>query len=152
MCVAAGCAAMPAMAADAPRSYSNDLATLYHEHQRVLAMRDACTTAQPLSKADVDGAYDDWRTRHARLLDDLENRFAAVIKRASKDQSDYSRNYAKYQLEVLQMRDDNKRALLTQSKDKIAEQCKEFPGYLRHPRSDIQAIYPEEYKHVYRAR
>ena len=140
-----------AWAAEA-REYNTDLATLYHEHQRVLAMRDACETAQPLSRADFAAAYEDWRTRHARLLDDLENRFAAVIKRASKDQADYSRNYGKYQLEVLEMREDSKRMLLAQNKDKLAEQCKEFPAYLRHPRSDIRALYPDEYRHIYRVR
>lgn len=153
----AGCTllvAMPAMvaASESPRSYSSDLATLYHEHQRVLAMRDACIASQPAGKIDVAQAYDDWFARHSRTVDDLENRFAAVIKRASKDQTDYSRNYAKYQSEVLAMREDNKRTLLAQSKDKLAEQCAEFPAFLRHPRSDLRTMHPEEYKNVYRIR
>ena len=73
-----------------PSSYSSDLATLFNEHQRVLALRDACITAQPEKKSDMGGAYQDWLTRHSRIVDDLENRFAAVIKRASKDQADYT--------------------------------------------------------------
>ncbi len=139
-----------ARAAEEP-SYSADLATLYHEHQRVLSLRDACVTAQPEKKADVGGAYEDWLARHERIVDDLENRFAAMIKRASKDQADYSKNYGKYQSEVMQMREENKKALLA-NKEKLVQQCTELPGYLRHPKSDIPVQFPAEFKRVYRVR
>jgi len=136
--------------ADAP-SYSADLATLYNETQRVLALRDACVTLQPEKKADIGGAYLDWLARHEILVDDLENRFAAIIKRASKDQADYTRNYGKYQAEVLQLREESKMALLA-SKEKLASQCAELPGYLRHPKSDMPAMFPAEIKRIYRPR
>jgi hypothetical protein len=132
-------------------TYSADLATLYNEHQRVLVLRDACIALQPEKKADLGGAYVDWLHRHERIVDDLENRFAAIIKRASKDQADYSKNYGKYQAEVLQLREENKKALLAQ-KEKLAPQCVEFPGYLRHPKSDIPALFPAEFKRIYRPR
>jgi hypothetical protein len=132
-------------------SYSSDLATLYNEHQRVLVLRDACIAAYPEKKADVGGAYQDWMNRHVRIVDDLDNRFAAIIKRASKDQAEYSKNYGKYQSEVLQLREENKKALLA-NKEKLAQQCNELPGYLQHPKSDIPALFPAEFKRVYRVR
>jgi len=147
----AGMSAVPVAQAAEQRSYSADLATLYNEHQRVLAVRDACITAQPENKADFGKAYQDWMARHVRIVDDLENRFAAMIKRSSKDQADYAKNYGKYQSEVVQMREDNKKALLA-NKEKLAQQCAEFPDYLRHPKSDIPALFPAEFKQVYRVR
>ena len=137
-----------AWAAEA-QSYSADLATLYNEHQRLLALRDACIMAQP--EGDFGGAYQDWLARHVRIVDDLENRFAAMIKRASKDQADYTRNYGKYQSEVLQLREENKKALLA-NKEQLALQCVALPGYLRNPKSDIPALFPAEFKRVYRVR
>lgn len=132
-------------------SYTADLATLFNEYQRVLTLRDACIAAQPEKKADMGGAYQDWLNRHVRIVDDLENRFAAVIKRASKDQPDYTRNYGKYQAEVLQLREEGKKALQA-DKEKLAQQCAELPGYLRHPKSDIPALFPAEFKRIYRVR
>jgi len=131
------------------QSASADLATLYNEHQRVLALRDACITAQP--EGDFSGAYQDWMARHVRIIDDLENRFAAMIKRASKDQADYTKNYGKYQSEVLQLREESKKALLA-NREKLALQCVALPGYLRNPQSDIPALFPAEFKRVYRVR
>ena len=144
------CVAAVAYAAEG-RSYTADLATMYNEYQRVLALRDACITAQPGKRDEFAGAYKDWQIRHERIVDDLDNRFAAIVKRASKDQADYSKNYGKYQAEVLQMREDNKNALLA-DKEKLAQQCSEFPAYLRHPKSDIPALFPAEFKTVYRVR
>ena len=147
---AAACAGGVAAAAE-NRTYSADLATMYNEYQRVLALRDACIAALPAHREDYAGAYKDWLNRHVRIVDDLDNRFAAIVKRASKDQADYSRNYGKYQSEVLQMREENKKALLA-DREKLAIQCGEFPAYLRHPKSDIPALFPAEFKNVYRVR
>ena len=133
------------------RSYTADLATMYNEYQRVLALRDACITAQPGNRDEFAGAYKDWHIRHERIVDDFDNRFAAIVKRASKDQADFSRNYGKYQAEVLQMREDNKKALLANT-EKLAQQCAAYPAYLRHPKSDIPAMFPAEFKTVYRVR
>ncbi len=144
-----GLAAVAAQAAES-RSYTADLATMYNEYQRVLALRDACMTL-PGKRDEILGAYKDWFNRHERIIDDFDNRFAALVKRTSKDQADYSKNYGKYQAEILQMREDNKKALLA-NKEKLAQQCGEFPGYIRHPKSDIPAMFPVEFKTVYRPR
>mgnify|MGYP006919621928 CR=1 FL=1 len=133
------------------RSYTADLATMYNEYQRVLALRDACVTAQPGNRDAYVGAYKDWHNRHERIIDDFDNRFAAIVKRASKDQADYSRNYGKYQAELLQLREESRKALLA-NKENLVQQCSEFPVYLRHPKSDIPAMFPLEFKTVYRER
>lgn len=147
---AVGCVARVANAAEG-QSASTDLATLYNEHQRVLALRDACISAQPEYKSDFGDAYQDWMARHARIVDDLENRFAAMIKRVSKDQADYTKNYGKYQSEVLQLREESRKALLA-NREKLVLQCVALPGYLRNPQSDIPALFPAEFKRVYRVR
>ena len=148
--VIAACASSVAVAADT-RTYSADLATLFNETQRVVAVRDTCITAQPAKRDEFASAYQEWLARHVRIVDDLDNRFAAIVKRASKDQADYSRNYGKYQSEVLQLREDNKKALLA-DKEKLAKQCAELPDYLRHSKSDIPALFPAEFKNIYRVR
>ncbi len=134
-----------------PRTYTNDLAALYNEYQRVLVLRDACIIAQPAKREEFSEAYQDWFARHERIVDDLDNRFAAIVKRASKNQADYSKNYGKYQSEVYQMRAEGIKALLA-NKEKLALQCEEFPTYVRHPKSDIPALFPAEFKSVYRVR
>jgi hypothetical protein len=135
----------------ADSSYTENLATLYNEYQRVLVVRDACIIAQPAKQAEFAGAYQDWLDRHTRIIDDLDNRFAAIVKRASKNQAEYTRNYGKYQAEVLQLREENKKALLAE-REKLAKQCAEFAAYVRHPKSDIPTLYPAEFKSVYRIR
>lgn len=150
----AACAPVAVYAAES-RSYATDLATLYNEHQRVLALRAACVTARPSLRYEVEGAFKDWRERHEDLIDDLEDRFAALVKRASKDQAEFSRNYGKYRAEVVALREDNKRTFLAQdkeNKEKFSAQCRDFPAYLRHSRSDIPEIFPAEFRNVYRAR
>ncbi len=117
---------------------------MYNEYQRLQATRDACVTL-PGRREVIHGAYKDWYNRHERIIDDFDNRFAAIVKRASKDQAEYSRNYGKYQAEVLQMREESKKALLAH-KEKLAQQCDEFPDYVRSPKSDIPALFPTEFK------
>lgn len=143
--------AMIASAGAAERNYHADLATLYNEYQRVLALRDACITHQPVRRDDFRGAYQDWLNRHERIVDDLDNRFAAIVKRASKNQAEYTKNYGKYQAEVLQLREETKKAMLA-NKEQLTKECKEFPAWLRHPKSDIPQLFPVEFKSIYRVR
>jgi hypothetical protein len=150
----AACASVAAHAADS-RSYAADLAALYNEHQRVLALRAACITARPSLRSEVEAAFKVWRERHEDLIDDLEDRFAALVKRASKDRAEFSRNYGKYRAEVVALREDNKRTFLArdkENKEKFSARCREFPAYLRHSRSDIPEIFSAEFRNVYRAR
>jgi len=49
------------------------------------------------------------------------------------------------------MREENKKALLA-DREKLVKQCGEFAATVRHPKSDIPALFPAEFKSVYRTR
>jgi len=49
----------------------------------------------------------------------------------------------------MSQRQEQKEALLALPKDELLRQCKELPGYLRSPKSNIPAKYPDEFKTVY---
>ena len=129
---------------------------LHRFRGRPFALMDIYIASQiyarfPGKRDEIYGAYKDWYNRHERIIDDFDNRFAALVKRASKDQGDYQKNYGKYQAEVLQLREESKKALLA-DKAKLTQQCNEFPAYVRHPKSDIPAMFPVEFKTIYRPR
>jgi hypothetical protein len=129
--------------------YASNLAALYGEHQWVLAVRETCNKTQPKQQADIDRAFGVWRDRHRQLIDDLEERLAAMVKKASRDQKEYSRNYARSQSEVLRQREEERKQLLALPKEDLQRLCTEFPGYLRDARSDIPQRLPEEYAAIY---
>lgn len=129
--------------------YANHLAALYAEHQWVLAVRETCSQTQPKRQKEIDAAFGTWRERHRQLIDDLEERLAALVKKTSRDQKDYSRNYARSQSEVLTQREEERKQLLAMPKEDLQRLCTEFPGYLRDARSDILRRLPEDYAAVY---
>ena len=139
----------PLLAAQPRAEYAANLAALYGEYQWVLAVREACNKAQSRQQADIDGAVGIWRERHRQLIDDLEERVAAMVRKASKDQRDYSRNYARSQSEVLRQREEERKRLLALPNDDLQRLCTEFPGYLRDARSDIPTRLPEEFAALY---
>jgi len=139
----------PQSVAQTTGDYATDLSTLYGERYSLQVRKDGCISVQPKTRAALQKAYDDWRDRHEDLLEDLDNRFAAMIKQASTDQKDYSRNFGKYQGAVMRQRQEEKDAFLALPRDELLRQCKELPGYLRSPKSNIPARYPEEFKTVY---
>lgn len=147
-CLVLAGAASP-VAAQATADYAADLGTLYGERYSVQVQKDVCISVQPKTRRDLQKAYDDWMERHEDLIEDLDARFRAMIKQASRDQKDYSRNFGKYQGAVLTERQEQKEALLALPKDELLRQCKELPGYLRSPKSNIPARYPDEFKTVY---
>ena len=138
----------PAMA-QPQGEYTANLAALYGEHQWVLAVRETCNGTQPKRHADIDSAFGLWRDRHKQLIDDLEERVAAMVKKASKDQQEYSRNYARSQSEILNQREDERKQLLSLPNEDLQRLCMEFPGYLRDPRSDIPQRLPQEFAAIY---
>ena len=129
-------------------SYQKDLAQLYNEHQRVVALWQACEVAVPERKDAIEQAYRGWAFRHQQVIDDLENRFAAMIKHASKDADDYAKNYGFYQTEVFQMRESQKKSLLANPK-KLALQCAFVADYLQNERSDLPILFPAEFHRIY---
>jgi Skp family chaperone for outer membrane proteins len=144
------CAGTGAAFARTPEGYSSNLAALYSEHQWVLAAREACNQMLPQGQAEIDDAFGAWRERNKELIDDLEARLAALVKSASKDQRDYSRNYARSQSEVLQQRAEERKRLLSRPRTELQQLCTDLPGYLRDARSDIPKRAPEEYAAIYR--
>lgn len=129
--------------------YASDLGTLYGERYSLQVLKDVCISAQPKTRAVLQKAYDEWLERHDDLIEDLDARFQAMVKQASRDQKEYSRNFGKYQGAVMSQRQEQKDALLALPKDELLRQCKELPGHLRSTQSDIPVKYPDEFKTVY---
>ena len=135
--------------AQAAADYPANLATLYNERPRLVAFKDACSRVLPQVRRDTQKAYEEWVDRHEDVLENLEARFLLMIKQASRDENEYTRNYGKYQGAVMQERQAQKDAFLKLPKEDLIKECKEFPAYLRSPRSDMYNVYPEEFNAIY---
>ena len=136
--------------AQAAGDYPANLATLYNERPRLVAFKDACSRVLPQVRRDTQKAYEEWVDRHEDVLENLEARFLLMIKKASRDEKEYARNYGKYQGAVMQERQAQKEAFLKLPKDELIKECKEFPAYLRSPKSDMYNVYPDEFNAIYR--
>lgn len=132
------------VAAQASGNYSEDLARVYAAHQRILALKEACDEAVPGQRAGHDKAYAGWRKRHQSLLQDLDRRLTLMIRQASKDQQEYSRNLGKYEGAIVQQRQDYKKDLLSLDKAELEQQCAQLPAYLQGPEADFSKKYAEE--------
>jgi hypothetical protein len=133
-----------------PRAdYTAHLSMLYSEYQWVLAVRETCNQIQPKQRAELDKSFGVWRDRQQNLTEDLEERLATLVRKASRDQKDYARNYARSQTEVLKQREEGRKQLLALPREDLQRLCAEFPGYLRDARSDISQRLPEDYAAVY---
>lgn len=141
--------AISAPAAQAASDYATDLGTLYGERYSLQVQKDVCIGLQPRTRAELQKAYNEWMERHEDLIEDLDARFRAMVKQASRDQKEYSRNFGKYQGAVMRQREEQKEALLALPKDELLQQCKELPGYLRSQKSNIPIKYPDEFRTVY---
>ncbi len=141
--------AISAVAAQAAADYAADLGTLYGERYSIQVQKDVCIGLQPRTRAELQKAYNEWMERHEDLIEDLDARFRAMVKQASRDQKEYSRNFGKYQGAVMRQREEQKEALLALPKDELLQQCKELPGYLRSQKSNIPVKYPDEFRTVY---
>lgn len=142
-CVATAGISLPA-AAQASGDYAEDLARVYAAHQRVLALKEACDEIVAGQRATHAQAYADWKKRHQSLLQDLERRVTVMIRQASKDQQEYSRNLGKYEGAILQQRQDYRKDLLALDKSELEQQCGQFPAYLKGPEADFRKKYADE--------
>lgn len=140
---------MPAVAQSAG-DYATDLATLYSERHTIVALKDACSRVVPKIRFDTQSAYEQWIARHQDLLEDLDARFAALIRQASRDEKEYALNFGKYHETVIQQRDEQKQAYLALPREELLKQCADLPGYLRDRKSDIPNRYPAEFSTVYK--
>jgi hypothetical protein len=132
------------VAAQETGAYSEDLARVYAAHQRILALKEACDEAVPGQRDGHDKAYGEWKKRHNTLLQDLDRRVTLMIRHASKDQQDYSRNLGKYEGAILRRRQEYKKDLLTLDKTEMGQQCSQMPAYLQSPEADLNKKYAEE--------
>lgn len=124
-------------------NYSEDLARVYAGHQRILALKEACDEAVPGQRDSHQKAYDAWRKRHHAMLQDLDRRLTVMIRQASRDQQEYSRNLGKYEGAILQQRQDYKKDLLS-DRTELGPQCSQLPAYLQSPEADFSKKYAEE--------
>jgi hypothetical protein len=128
--------------------YRESLRELYGRYQGVLANRDACIAAFPQSKATTEKAFGVWQTRHRRLIDELDQRFAVMIRAYSKDDKDYSRNFGKYQGDLLRQREEVKQTLLQQGTPELEKMCKDLPRFLQSADSDLEKEFAEDLRIV----
>jgi hypothetical protein len=131
-------------AAQAGGSYAANLSRVYEATQFIQAAKEGCDTAEPDTRKANDAAYSAWRKRHQSLLDELERRFLAMVRKASADQKDYSKNVGKYAGEVLQHLENMKKQFLGQPPQEVSRQCQGFPDYLKSSEADLRKRYAAE--------
>lgn len=124
--------------------YAGNLREVYGAYQGVLARREACASAYPQSRAAGDKAYAVWRGRHRKLIEELDQRLAMMIRGASKDEKDYARNIGKYEGAILRNREEATKALLEQLPSDLDAMCRAMPGFLAGAESDLEKAYAEE--------
>jgi hypothetical protein len=142
------CAVVAAAAAITAADYRDSLKEVYGNYQGVLARRDACNAAFPQAKGTTEKAFATWQTRHRKLIEELDQRLAVMIRAYSKDEKDYSRNFGKYQGGLLRQREDVKQTLLQQSSSDLDAMCKALPGFLQSADSDLEKEFADDLRIV----
>ena len=141
-------AAGAALAQQADDAMSN-FALLYNERHRLVAFKDVCSRVLPKLRRETQSAYEEWADRHELVLENLEARFLAMVKRASRNEREYNENYRKYRKTIEQERQAQKDAFLARPKEDLTQECKAYPAYLRSADSDMYNRYPEEFTALY---
>jgi hypothetical protein len=132
------------VAAESPGDYATDLAAVYAGYQQILAMKDACDKAVPATRAVNDKAFAAWTAQHRALLQELQRRVTAMIRLASVDEKDYTRNIGKYEGEMLQIREEHRDSLLKRDAKELRTQCQGMSGVLKSPEADLARVYAVE--------
>lgn len=136
--------ALSAAAAEPSSDYATDLATVYGGYQQVVAMKDACDKAVPATRAVNGKAFAAWSAQHRALLQELQRRVTAMIRLASTDEKDYTRNLGKYEGEMLQLREEHRNSLLKLDAKELRTQCQGMAEVLKSPEGDLAKVYAEE--------
>lgn len=124
--------------------YSSNLREVYGAYQAVLARREACATAYPQLRAPSEKAYTVWNARHAKLIVELDQRLAMMIRGASKNENDYARNVGKYEGAILRQREEVRQELLKQLPSDLEAMCSALPQFLQSADSDLEKAFAEE--------
>ena len=132
-------------AAVSASDYRASLLEVYGRYQGVLALQEACAGAFPNMRPANDKAFAAWQSRHRKLHEELDQRFAMMVRAYSKDEKDYARNYGKYQGAVLRQREEAKQALLLETRNELEPRCKGFPQFLAGRESDLQSEFSNEW-------
>ena len=130
--------------AEATGNYATDLATVYGGYQRLLAMKEACDAAVPVSRPVNEKAFAAWQAQHHALIQDLQRRVTVMIRLASQDEKEYARNLGKYEGAILQERQEYRQMLLALGTDKLSEQCQRMPEMLKGEGADLGKVYAAE--------
>jgi hypothetical protein len=131
-------------AAVSASEYRTSLLEVFGRYQGVLALHEACNTAFAPLRPTNDKAFTAWQNRHRRIHDELDQRFAMMVRAYSKDDKDYARNFGKYQGVVLRQREEAKQALL-ESRAELEPRCKGFPQFLAGRESDLETEFANEW-------
>ena len=137
-------AAAPAAAAEPQDTYAADLGRVYGGYQRLLAIKEACDTAVPATRAANDKAFAMWQTRHGPIIQDLQRRVTAMVRAASTDKDDYVRNIGKYEGAILLERKEYRDTLLGLGVEELRGQCQRMPEVLKGPSADLAQVYAAE--------
>jgi len=135
----------PACAAVSAAEYRASLLEVYGKYQGVLALRDACNSAFSQMQPANDRAFAAWEKRHRKLHEELNERFAMMVRAYSKDEKDYARNYGKYQGAVLKQREEAKQAWLLETRGDLEARCKRLPEFLRGRESDLESEFADDW-------
>lgn len=146
MLAAATLAAGAAVAVEVPSGYGTSLAKVYGGYIRIAALKEACDTAVPASRAASAKAYAGWEAQHRALLQDLQQRVHAMIRGSSRDKDEYVRNIGKYEGEILLQRKEYRDDLLRLGKADLAQQCQHLPEMLKGPDADLTRVYAPDIK------
>lgn len=137
-----------AAAAQGTAGYGEDLAQVYGTYQAILARKEACDDGAPNLRGANQKSYAAWRARNAKIITELDDRLARMIRGASRDDKEYARNIGKYEGGILQQRQEARQALLAQSRGELDALCKSLPELLTSKDSDLETLYADELKSI----
>jgi hypothetical protein len=146
--VAAACAV--AAEPDPQDDYSSDLSRVYWGYHQVLTQKEVCDTASPATRAANAAAFTAWQAQHKALVEDLRRRVTAMIRLASSDEKDYTRNLGKYEGAILQERQEYRDSLLKLDAKELRGQCQRMAAVLKSPEADLNKVYSVELEAIHK--
>ncbi|MBI2295346.1 MAG: hypothetical protein HYU76_04755 [Betaproteobacteria bacterium] len=149
---AVGLACAVLAAQESSGDYATDLGRVYGAYQRMLAMKEACDAAAPAMRAANDRAFAAWQAQHQPLVQELQRRVTAMIRLASKDEREYTRNLGKYEGTILEERQEYKEILFGLGSEELRGQCERMPEQLKGPQADLSKVYANELQTIRKRR
>ena len=110
----------------------------------MLTQKEVCDAAVPATRAANGAAFSAWQSQHKALVEELKRRVTAMIRRASTDEKDYTRNLGKYEGAILQERQEYRDSLMKLDAKELRGQCQRMAAVLRSPEADLNKVYAEE--------